>query len=127
MPLRCLIVDDNHRFLTAASDLLEREGITVAGIAFTCAEALRQVEALEPDVTLVDIDLGEESGFDLVRRRAANPIQSTSRVILISAHDQADFADLIAASPAAGFLSKADLGARAISSLLESDHDPEPR
>ena len=68
MPIRCLIVDDNKSFLEAARVLLEREGLTVAGVASTGAEALRQAETLRPDVVLVDISLGDESGFDLARR-----------------------------------------------------------
>jgi hypothetical protein len=40
-------------------------------------------------------------------------------VILISAYDEEDFAELVAESPAAGFLSKPQLSRRAISDLLE--------
>ena len=62
-----LIVDDNKSFLEAASILLEREGLSVAGVASTGADALRQVEALHPDVVLVDVFLREESGLELAR------------------------------------------------------------
>ena len=67
MPLRCLLVDDNEAFLETASLLLEREGLTVVGVASSIAEALRQARALRPDLILVDIGLGDESGFDLAR------------------------------------------------------------
>jgi CheY-like chemotaxis protein len=93
MSLRCLIVDDNERFLTAARELLEREGMSVVGVASTGAEACRRVKELNPEVTLVDIDLGAESGFDLVRLLAADSSLSASRVILISTHARSDFAD----------------------------------
>ena len=49
------------------SVLLEREGVTVVGMASSIAEALRQARALRPDLILVDIGLGDESGFDLAR------------------------------------------------------------
>jgi hypothetical protein len=39
--LRCLLVDDNDAFLKTASVLLERQGVTVAGVASTIAEADR--------------------------------------------------------------------------------------
>ena len=71
MPLRYLLVDDNRYFLGAARDLLEREGIEVVGVASTSAETLRLVGQLRPDVVLVDIDLGDECGFDLASRLAA--------------------------------------------------------
>jgi ActR/RegA family two-component response regulator len=64
-PLRCLIVDDSQDFLVAVTRYLERDGFTVVGVASTIAEAQRSVEALCPDVTLVDVYLGSESGFDL--------------------------------------------------------------
>src|SRR6201986_1495717 len=67
MPVRCLLVDDNDAFLETASLLLEREGLTVAGVASNIAEALRQARALRPDVILIDIVLGNESGFALAR------------------------------------------------------------
>jgi two-component system, NarL family, nitrate/nitrite response regulator NarL len=58
MPLQCLLVDDNGTFLEAARRLLEREGVTVVGVASSIAEALREARALLPDVILVDIGLG---------------------------------------------------------------------
>ena len=72
MPLRCLLVDDNDAFLETARTLLERQGVQVAGVASNIAGALRQARALRPDVVLVDIGLGEESGFELARLLAAD-------------------------------------------------------
>jgi DNA-binding NarL/FixJ family response regulator len=119
MTLRCLIVDDSTRFLEAARRLLERNGIEVVGVAATVAEALDLIDQLRPDVTLVDIDLGGESGFELVRRLQQRPGPPPSNMILVSTHAEDDFADLIAASAAIGFLSKADLSADAIRDLLD--------
>ena len=107
MTLRCLIVDDSPRFLAAARRLLERQGMTVLGEASATAEALRLVAELRPDVVLVDIDLGGESGFELARRLDRQPGHPPAPVILISTHDEEDYADLLADSPAVGFLSKA--------------------
>jgi DNA-binding NarL/FixJ family response regulator len=118
MTVRALIVDDNAEFLGAASRLLEDEGIAVVGVASTAAEALHLVDEHDPDVVLVDVYLGAESGFDLAERlRPAGRRQRP--VILISADDEADFEDLIAASPAIGFVSKSRLSADAIAELLD--------
>jgi DNA-binding NarL/FixJ family response regulator len=116
--LRCLLIDDNPGFRDAARDLLDRQGISVVGVAATTAVALERAGELRPDVALVDIDLGAESGFDLAQRLAEAP---ALRVILISTHAETDFADLIAASPAVGFLPKAELSRKAIDAVLANE------
>jgi CheY-like chemotaxis protein len=118
MALRCLIVDDSPQFLEAARGLLEREGIVVVGVATNGADAVRSAAELRPDVSLVDIDLGGQSGFDVVRRLQRGADLAPSVVILISTHAEQDYADLIAASPATGFLPKTRLSAGAIRDLL---------
>jgi CheY-like chemotaxis protein len=118
VPLRCVIVDDNPEFPVAVRPLLEREGIAVVGVASTAADGLDRARALQPDVTLVDIDLGGESGFDLARRIAAATDLPSTNVILVSAHTAADLVDLVAVSPVLGFLSKSDLSAAAVRDLV---------
>jgi DNA-binding NarL/FixJ family response regulator len=117
-PLRCVIVDDNRALLRSASRLLESQGISVVGIATTMSEAVSLMKELKPDVMLVDIVLGAESGFELVRNLAGGGDAGGARAILISTHDEDDFADLIAASPAVGFIPKANLNAASIRRLL---------
>jgi DNA-binding NarL/FixJ family response regulator len=80
------------------------------------AEAVERVQALRPDVVLIDIRLGEESGFEAGRQLAANGQPAT--LIMISTHAGADYADLIAESPAIGFLPKTELSAAAIRRIL---------
>jgi len=126
MTLRSLLVDDNSRFLAAARELLEREGVEVTGAASTIEQAVRLAAALGPDVCLVDIDLGDESGFDLARQLADREGQS-QRVILISAYPERDFADMIADSPAIGFLPKPELSATRIRAILAGDAGGEPQ
>lgn len=115
--LRCVIVDDNAFFLEAATSLLEREGVTVVAVASNSAEATGKVRELYPDVVLVDIMLGNESGFDLARELASGNADHTA-IILISTRAEADFTGLIAQTPAAGFVLKSELSACAIRRLL---------
>jgi DNA-binding NarL/FixJ family response regulator len=118
MPPRCLIVDDSDVFLEAASVLLQREGVTVVGVASSTAEALRQARALRPDIVLVDIGLGDENGFELARLLARDGQGGGATVIMISARAETDYAELMAESRAAGFLAKTELSARAIGRIL---------
>ena len=68
---------------------------------------------------LVDIRLGEESGFEAARQLAGNG--QPAALIMISTHAGADYADLIAESPAVGFLPEAELSAAAIRQVLGTD------
>jgi two-component system, NarL family, nitrate/nitrite response regulator NarL len=120
MAVRVLLVDDNESFLEAASVLLERESLRVVGVATSTEQALPRAAQLQPDVVLVDISLAGESGFELARRLVEHNRDSCPAVILISTHAQEDFADLIAESPATGFLAKSELCASAIRRILDA-------
>ena len=119
MPIRCLIVDDNEPFLDAARVLLQREGLIVAGVASTVDDGVRQAVALRPNVALVDVFLGEESGLDLAQRIAEDRRGDDPVIVLISTEAEDDIVDLIAGSAAAAFLPKAELSASAIRRIVD--------
>ena len=114
--VRCLIVDDSDEFVASAARLLGSQGLDVVGSASSGERALELAGSLEPDVALVDIELGEEDGIELSHVFAAQA--PATRVVLISSYDQADLGDLISRSPAVGFLPKTDLGAAEIRAIL---------
>jgi CheY-like chemotaxis protein len=117
MTVRCLVVDDSAHFLRAARALLEREGLVV-DVASTGAEALQRAKSLRPHVVLVDIDLGQERGFDVARQLDEGLCEPSVIIILISTHAEDEFEDLIVTSPAIGFLAKSSLSARAIYGMV---------
>ena len=123
-PLRCLIVDDSTAFQTAARMLL-RDAFTDVRTASTIAETLRCMEEFRPDVTLVDVYLGDESGFDLVEQLDRGGWCARSAVILTSTHDPQEFAEMIAASPAVGFLPKMAMSPGAIRDLVTARDGPD--
>ena len=120
MTVRLLLVDDNDEFIATVRRLLKREGLEVVGTATTGDEAVEKAQQLAPVVALVDINLGGESGFN-VARRILEAQEDHARAILISSYSPDDFADLIAESPAMGFVSKSRLSAAAILEILGSD------
>lgn len=124
--LRCLIVDDSAGYVQAARAFLEQEGITVVGVASTLEAADRSVSELNPDVTLVDIDLCGSSGLDLARHLVEEFRGAAGCVILISAHAEEEFADLIEACPAAGFLPKSSLSADAVRAAMRRGGNAPP-
>ena len=79
-----LTLPDRRRqrdFLAAARDLLEREGISVVGVASTGDQALAYAGALRPDVVLVDVDLGRRERLrprPAARRTPGEPRRASS-------------------------------------------------
>ncbi len=110
-------MDDSPPFLEAARQLLADDGVTIVGFAATSDQAVNKALALAPDVTLVDIDLGTESGFDVAQRLAGLP-HGGPAVILISAESGSELAELVDASGTLVFVSKTDLSGDAIRKLL---------
>lgn len=117
--VRCVIVDDNLSFQAAAKALLEDEGLPVVGVAANSAEALEAVADLRPDVVLVDVTLGRESGFTLARRLAA--ADPPVPVIMISTRSEADLTELLQDAPVLGFVPKSQLSASEVQRLV-SEH-----
>lgn len=120
--VRCVIVDDNPGFLVTASKLLDRQGVSVVGVATTSAEALECVQRQRPDVTVVDLKLGEESGFRLAEQIVNGQVHS--QVILTSTHSESEYGELIAASPVLGFIPKEYLSPEAIRRLVDAAIGP---
>jgi CheY-like chemotaxis protein len=120
--LRCLLVDDSRAFLEAASVLLGRQGLEIVGTATTKAEALERVRELEPDLTLIDIELGGESGFDLAWELAASFEGAAPPTLLTSARAELDFSERVAVTPSLGFIPKTRLSATAIADVLADRH-----
>jgi two-component system, NarL family, nitrate/nitrite response regulator NarL len=114
--VRCLLVDDCRTFVDATRGLLDRDGVAIAGTASSISEALSQASELSPDVAVIDIGLGNENGFDL----AGDLTRRGIVVVMTSAAAEADYADLLADSPVAGFVPKTELSAARIRRLLGS-------
>jgi two-component system nitrate/nitrite response regulator NarL len=73
MPIRVFLVDDHRSILWGLEKLIESCGPTMelAGSATTIAEALDALPRAAPDVIVLDLDLGHESGIDAIPRLMA--------------------------------------------------------
>jgi two-component system nitrate/nitrite response regulator NarL len=112
----CVIVDDSPGFLDSASRLLEAEGATVLGTARNGRDALNLMSSLDPDVVLLDVELGDEDGIEVARVIAAQP--NPPAVILISSRDRQELGELMQPGEVAGFLVKDSLSAQEVANLL---------
>jgi DNA-binding NarL/FixJ family response regulator len=94
----------------------------VLGAAHTGQEAVEVTAATRPGVVLVDVSLGDESGFDVARR--LNELDAGGvAIILISTRSGAEFAELVEKSPALGFISKSEISADAVRSMVDAVPD----
>jgi len=116
-PVHILVIEDHDDTRDVLDMLLRTEGYEVT-LAVDGQDGLEKYRRRPPDIVLVDIVLGSESGFDLARKLTAATGPPRAAVILISTYSEEDFMDLIVASPAIGFLPKGKLSARAIEDLL---------
>lgn len=110
-----LIVDDHTAFRTFARALLEADGLDIAGEATDGAQAIEAVEALHPDVVLLDINLPQLDGFE-VARRVSGPFGP--KVVLTSSRPASDYGTKLDDSPAVGFLPKNELSGEALRRLV---------
>jgi DNA-binding NarL/FixJ family response regulator len=117
VPTTVLIVDDHPSFRATARLLLEAEGFDVVGEAPDAAAALRQAQALAPDLVLLDVNLPDGDGFDVARELTARPAEAPA-VVLVSSRESRDFGGMVRDCGARGFISKGELSGAALSDLL---------
>jgi DNA-binding NarL/FixJ family response regulator len=65
--MRLVLIEDHQALREGLELLLGRHGVEVVGTTGTAAEGRDLIERLEPDVALVDIRLGDDSGIELTR------------------------------------------------------------
>jgi DNA-binding NarL/FixJ family response regulator len=111
-----LIVDDHAAFRSRARSVLEADGYEVVGEAADGASALSRSRELRPDVILLDVQLPDFDGFEVLRRLPADGHRPA--VVLTSSRDASDYGRRIAASGALGFIPKADLSGPVLRGFL---------
>jgi DNA-binding NarL/FixJ family response regulator len=111
-----LIVDDHDDFRSSACMLLELEGFDVVGVAADGPSALSAVDALGPDVVLLDVQLPGMDGFEVVRQLQAR--DECPRIVLISSRDRSAYAGELREARVVGFLGKSELSGAALHALV---------
>jgi CheY-like chemotaxis protein len=111
-----LIVDDHAGFRATARALMGAEGFDVIAEAADGESAVAQAKLVDPDVVLLDVELPDMDGFEVAERLAREGLRAA--VVLTSSRDSTDFGQMVARSPALGFVPKADLSGDAIRELI---------
>jgi DNA-binding NarL/FixJ family response regulator len=111
-----LVVDDHASFRSAARALLEAEGYDVVAEAADGTSALAAVQACDPEIVLLDIQLPDLDGFEVAERLAGR--QAPPAVVFVSSRAESSFRRRLAANPAWRFIAKSDLSGEALAAAL---------
>lgn len=103
-PIRVFVVDDHEMVRLGLSSLFDAEdGFEVVGEAATAAAALGRVRATRPDVLLLDVRLGDESGIE-VCREVRSAVPSVAVLMITSFSDERAEVDAALAGAAGYFI-----------------------
>jgi len=109
-PIRILVVDDSpdwQRFLLAR--LESHCDLKIVAVANDGLEAVQRAAELQPDLTLMDLNLPVMNGFDATRR--IREVSPDSRVVFLTQNASRDLVSAAFEAGACGYIVKSDLGA----------------
>jgi DNA-binding NarL/FixJ family response regulator len=114
--VRAFLIDDHEVVRRGVAEVLEDDpGITVAGEAGSCAEALARVPAVRPDVVVVDMRLPDGDGAALCRELIAR--MPGLRCLVLTSYSDQEALDAAMRAGAAGFLLKQVRGPALVSAV----------
>ena len=118
--VRVLAVEDHPVMRLGVRALLEREGLVVAGITSTCAEAVDLIAEDEPDVVLLDLGLPDAAGAQAVTR--IREVSSTVPIIAFSVERTPEVIRAVLRAGANGFVSKDAPSTQVVAALEAAVH-----
>lgn len=118
IPIKVLLVDDHPLVLEGIRAIIETfSHIEVVGAASCAKEALSMAESLNPDVTMMDINMAEINGLDALELFKEQSL--TTRIIMLSMHDDREYISTSVMYGAAGYVLK-DVSTNEIISAIET-------
>lgn len=105
MDYSVLIIDDHPLFSRGLSQLIETQpDYKVVGMAKNRDEALQLFEKLEPDLAIVDLNLGQEDGLELIKEILSK--NAETKILVLSMHDERFYAERALKAGAKGYIMK---------------------
>jgi two-component system, NarL family, invasion response regulator UvrY len=112
---RIFLVDDHPAIRQGLALLLCQEGFVICGEVESRTQTLEILSAATPDLVLVDISLGNESGLDLIRELRARD----HAILVYSMHDDVNNIEQAFAAGAIGYVTKRELSETLLEGIRE--------
>jgi DNA-binding NarL/FixJ family response regulator len=103
---RLMIVDANPAMRQILVDILESV-FSIEGTVSTGGAALREASRLNPDIILLDVSLGDMSGFSVAERLQKSGCKA--KIVFVSGHESGRFSDTARRLGASGYIFKSQI------------------
>ena len=111
-----MIVEDHPLFSKGLAALIaSQSGYSVAGEASSSAAALELLREKKPALAIVDLNLGDEDGFDLIKSLKAQDPDII--VLVLSMHDERYYSERVLHAGARGYIMKDQAGNKVIEAI----------
>ncbi len=118
-----MVVDDQQPFRDAARAVVERlNGFEIIAEAESGEDAVVKVDELQPDIVLMDINMGGIDGIEATALITSR--HPSTMVVLLSTYELSDLPPAARTSGAAAYVNKDDFGGRILRRLWENAGDP---
>lgn len=120
-PIRVLLIDDHRSILWGLERLIEsgKPVMEVVGTATNCADALKLIDEAAPDLILLDIGLGDQSGIDEIPNLIA---RSKAKILVLTGMRDESLHDRAVLAGASGVVEK-EASAETILAAIEKVHE----
>ncbi|MCR4735824.1 MAG: response regulator transcription factor [Treponema sp.] len=116
MEYTVLIIDDHPLFSRGLAQLIETQKIyKVIGMAKDRMEAISKINDLKPNLAIVDLNLGQEDGLELIKDILV--MQPKTTVLVLSMHDERFYAERALKAGAKGYIMKEEAEAQVINAI----------
>lgn len=111
-----IIVDDHPLFSRGLAQLIEtQKDYKVIGMAKNRNEALSLLDKDTPDLAIVDLNLGQEDGLELIKDILI--IHPHTKILVLSMHDERFYAERALKAGAKGYIMKAEAETQVINAI----------
>jgi DNA-binding NarL/FixJ family response regulator len=104
--IKLLLADDKPDMLAALAQLLRGEFLIVGALS-SGTSVLAQVDTLNPDIILLDVSLGDLSGFQVAER--LRQLTCPSKIVFLSIHENPEFLQAAVDVGASGYVFKSQI------------------